>query len=191
MSPLCSKPIKHSDITSKVDGTSLGEMLTAWKDAAASEVRVNMLDTLIKKKIGLNEVEQFSLGLRFGLKSEKMQKRSGKTVEEVVQAAMVLKLRDEKENSRELQRRKEDMKTWLAKKYHPKNKNFKKIVQYLRQEAWTEKKILAEKSKRKIAHLEEEYRKNEEDKALIPPGMENLGILSIFSKEKFGQIKED
>ena len=49
-SPHCSKPISHSDITSKLDGTSLGEMLTAWKDAAASEVRVNMLDTLIRKK---------------------------------------------------------------------------------------------------------------------------------------------
>ena len=39
----CLKPVNLSDITSKIDGTSLGEMLQAWKDAAVSDIRINML----------------------------------------------------------------------------------------------------------------------------------------------------
>ena len=101
----CLKQVNLSDITSKIDGTSLGEMLQAWKDAAASDVRINMLDKLIKKKVGLREVEQFSLGLKYGFKSSKMQKNSEKPVEGVVEVAMSVKLKDEKEHRRETERR--------------------------------------------------------------------------------------
>ena len=55
----------------------------------------------------LREVEQFSLGLRYSFRSEKLQKRSGRPVEEVIEAAMRVKVRDEKENNRELEKRKE------------------------------------------------------------------------------------
>ena len=62
--PQSSTEANLSDITSKIDGKSLGEMLQAWRDAAASYERINSLETLSKKKIGLREVEQFGLGLR-------------------------------------------------------------------------------------------------------------------------------
>ena len=55
-----------------MDGKCLGEMLKVWKDTAASEARINSLETLTKKKIGLREVEQFSLGLRYNFKSERV-----------------------------------------------------------------------------------------------------------------------
>ena len=60
--------IKYSDITSKLDGTSLGEMIKIWKDTAASEERINSLKYLSNKKLGLREIEQFSLGLRYNFK---------------------------------------------------------------------------------------------------------------------------
>ena len=165
----CLKPVNLSDITSKIDGTSLGEMLQVWKDAAASEIRINMLDNLLRKKVGLREVEQFSLGLRYGFKSQKMQSK-GKPVEGVVEAAMAVKLKDEKEHRREAEKRKEDLKAWLAKKYHPKNKNYKKIIQYLRQEADKEKQEMTKKSKMKIKHLEDVYRRKEESHNLFWTG---------------------
>ena len=59
-----------------------------------------MLDNLIRKKVGLREVEQYSLGLRYGFKSQKVQK-NGKPVEGVVEVAMAVKLKDEKEHRRE------------------------------------------------------------------------------------------
>ena len=93
--------IPHSEITSKVDGKCLGEMVQVWKDIAASEVRINTLETLKSRKLGLREVEQYSLGLRYGLKSRKMQNGNSKPVEGVVEASMMVKIRDEKQNRRE------------------------------------------------------------------------------------------
>ena len=187
-----SKPPKnhilHSEITSKVDGQSLGEMLQVWKDIAASEVRINTLEALKTKKIGLREIEQYSLGLRYGFRSRKMQNGSSKPVEGVVEASMMIKIKDEKQNRRELEERREDMKRWLAKKYHTNNKNYKKIIQYLRQEASTEKTNLEDKNRKKISHLEEKYRRREEDREEeIPAEMEQYSNLSIFSEEKFNQ----
>ena len=93
----------HCDITSKLDGKCLGEMVQVWKDIAASEVRINTLETLKSRKLGLREVEQYSLGLRYGLKSRKMQNGNSKPVEGVVEASMMVKIRDEKQNRRELE----------------------------------------------------------------------------------------
>ena len=70
-------------------------------------------ESLSKKKLGLREVEQFSLGLRFNFKSEKLQNRQGRPVEGVIEAAMKVKIRDERENRRELEMRKEEMRKKL------------------------------------------------------------------------------
>ena len=53
-------------------------------------------------------------------------------MEGVIEATMKVKIKDEKQNRRELEERKEDLKKWLARKYHPKNKTYKKIIKYLR-----------------------------------------------------------
>ena len=164
-------------------------MLKVWKDTAASEARINSLESLSKKKIGLREIEQFSLGLRYNFKSEKLQRGHERPVEGVVQAAMQVKVRDERENKRELDRKKEDLRKKLTRIYHPQNKNYKKIMQYLKQEAWIERKKLTEKNREKVRHLETQYRRGEEEGREIPAGMESLSILSIFSEEKFDAIK--
>ena len=36
----------HSDITSKIEGRDLGEMVQIWEDTAASEMRLNLMSTL-------------------------------------------------------------------------------------------------------------------------------------------------
>ena len=54
----------YSDITSNEEGKVLGEMIQLWQDTATSEMRMNLMQTLKGKKLGFNEVENFSLGLR-------------------------------------------------------------------------------------------------------------------------------
>ena len=67
------KYIKHSDITSRLDGWELGGMTKLWKECAVSEARIKLIAELKNKKIGFNEIEQFGLGLKYSLKSRKIQ----------------------------------------------------------------------------------------------------------------------
>ena len=63
--------IQSSDITSKIEGKYLSEMQQIWEDTAASEMRLNLITDLKGKNLGFNEIENFSLGLRYNFKSEK------------------------------------------------------------------------------------------------------------------------
>ena len=47
--------------TSAIEGINLGEMEKAWKNLAASEMRLQMMDTLIRYKVGFNDIEYFNL----------------------------------------------------------------------------------------------------------------------------------
>ena len=49
--------------TSANEGLSLGEMEGVWKELTASEMRLRMMDRLLKAKVGFNDVELFNLGL--------------------------------------------------------------------------------------------------------------------------------
>ena len=108
-----------SDITSKLEGKSLSEMLQLWRETAESEMRIN-------KKLGLNEVENFSLGLRYNFKSEKMQDLKDKPLDRVIQSAMALKMKDEIHHHYDLRKRREILKKRLAEKYHPRTHAYKK-----------------------------------------------------------------
>ena len=53
MTPKSPNKLKHSDITSLVDGKDLGDMIELWKDTAESDARLFMLAELKKKKTGI------------------------------------------------------------------------------------------------------------------------------------------
>ena len=89
-----------------------------------------MITVLKNKNLGFNEIQQFGLGLRYNLKSEKMQDNSDKPLHKVIQAAMEMKRRDEIHHNIELKRNREDKKKWLAKIHHPKSKPYKKVIQF-------------------------------------------------------------
>ena len=181
---------KFSSITSKIDGRDLGDLSNTWRNTATSEARLKMLTVLKKKKVGFNEIEQFGLGLKYNLKSDKMQDQGDKPVQKVIQAAMEVKRKDEILHNRELKREREEKKKWLAKKYHPQTKTYKKVIQYLRHEAEKEKEIQNKKYWKKIQHLEERYRIEKEEET-APPGMEKLSHLSVFKEEKYNEIRRD
>ena len=77
-----------SDITSKLEGKDLGEMRKLWRDTASSEMRLAMMSGLKGKTLGFNEVENFSLGLKYSFKSERMKDLKDKPTETVVEAVM-------------------------------------------------------------------------------------------------------
>ena len=135
MCPKSQKNLEFSNITSIIDGKDLGDLRDTWRDTAASEARLKMITTLQKKKLGFNEIQQFGLGLKYSLKSEKMQNKNDKHVQKVMHAAMEVKKRDEIHHNRELKREKEEKKKWLGKIHQPKTKPYKKVIQYIRQEA--------------------------------------------------------
>ena len=98
--------IKHSEITSRLDGWELGGMIKLWKECATSEARIKMIADLKNKKLGFNEIEQFGLGLKYSLKSKKLAEDNEKPIENVIKAAMRLKLSDEIHHNQELKREK-------------------------------------------------------------------------------------
>ena len=182
--------LQFSNITSYIDGADLGDLLDTWKDMAVSEARLKRITVLKNKNLGFNEIQQFELGLRYNLRSDRMQEKSEKPLLKVIQAAMEVKRRDEIHRNKELTIQREEKKKWLARIHHPKTKPYKKVIQYLRQESEKEKEIHNRKYWAKIHHLEERYRKEKEEKK-IPPGMENLSHLAVFDEEAYMKIERN
>ena len=181
-----SKPnISFSQITFKVEGKDLGEMKKIWQDTAASETRMNLMAALKSKKVGFREIENFSLGLKYHFKSSKLQTQSDRTTERVVQAAMQVKFNDEKYHHRELKTLKNIKRKKLGELFHPKTHTYKRIIQYLRQEADQVKKLHNEKYRKKVEHLENTYKDTGEKELEHPECMKDLSHLSIFSTVRF------
>ena len=135
MAPYNQNPLNYSDITPLVGGKVLSGMKKIWEDTAVSETRLNLIAKLQEKKIGFQEVEQFSLGLQYSLRSNKYQNKNKNLTVKIVQAAMTVKMRDEMVHNKELNKKREKMRKDLAKTYHPRSENYRKIIRFLRQEA--------------------------------------------------------
>ena len=89
----------YSDLTSGIEGLSLGDMEKTWQDTTASEMRISLMDSLNKYQVGFNDVEQFNLGLLYNCKAivDKEGAGGGKG-RNVVRAAMEYKRLDEIKN---------------------------------------------------------------------------------------------
>ena len=185
------KIIKLSDITSRIDGRELGGMLKLWKECAISEARIKLIADLKMRKLGFNEIEQFGLGLKYSLKSKKLAEKNDKPIESVIQAAMKIKLRDEIHHNQEMKREKNTERRKLAKKHHQQTETYKKTMRYLKQEAEKERREHTLKYRKKADHLEKRYREKEKDEeeTEMPPGMEEMRHLSVFSEEKYNRIE--
>ena len=164
-------------------------MLQLWRDTAESEMRMNLLTVLKTKNLGLNEVENFSLGLRYNFKSEKMQDLRDKPLDRVIQSAMAMKMKDEVHHHYELKKRREILKKRLAEKYHPRTHAYKKTIKYLRDEAAEVKKTQSEKYRRKVEQIEKNFRNTEEENLAAPQSMVELSHLRVFTEEKYSMIE--
>ena len=101
-------------------------MRKLWQDITASEVRVQQMSVLKGKKLGFQEIELFGLGLKQSFKSEKMREQNDKAIEKVIEAAMSVKIKDERYHQRELHRRGDNKKKRLGEQHHPKTRKYKK-----------------------------------------------------------------
>ena len=189
--PKVNPKLKLSDFTSEIEGKDLGELRQIWQDIAASECRMNLMSALKGKSLGFREIENFSLGLKYSFKSDKLRDQHDKPVEGVVKAAMQVKMIDEKQHHRELIKLRKIKRKKLSEKYHPHSHIHRKIIRYLRQEAGETKRAHKEKYESKVKHLEKVYRDRGEEELQIPPSMTHINHLSIFSQEKFCGIPKD
>ena len=89
---------------------------------------------LRNRKIGFNEIEMFSLGLEYNLKSTKM-KDSKKPTQKIVTTVMEMKIRDEAQHLREIRKKKQKIRKWLEKTMEPKIHQYKRMIKELRREA--------------------------------------------------------
>ena len=187
-----SQNLTNSSIyTSHEEGPDLGELRKLWRDSACSEERLKMMTELRKKNIGFNEIEMFSMGLEYNLKSEKMKDQSNKPKQKVIAAVMEIKIRDEAQHLREMKKKKEMMRKWLERTTHPKTYQYRKMIKKLRTEAETAREMSRKKYQNKLEHLERKYGETEEEleEKEPPPGMEHLVNLSVFRKDKFDKIE--
>ena len=105
MVPKSQNKLIFSDLTPSIGGKDLSELLKLWKDIAKSEIRLKLMVELRKKELGFNEIENFRLGLKYSLKSEKLRGENSKPIQRVIKSAMNLKMRDEIHHLNELKRK--------------------------------------------------------------------------------------
>ena len=79
---------KHSDFTPIVGGENLSAMGGLWREIAVSEMRLEMLKELRTLNVGYQEIEEFSLGLTYQFKSQKMKDARNEPNKELIKAAM-------------------------------------------------------------------------------------------------------
>ena len=177
-------------------GQDLSSELCVWRRLAESEMRIWLMEELNRCKLGLPEVENYSLGLGNSMRSKKFKNKfKNKTGEEVLKGNLVgvsmkIKLKDEKEYHDELVKERDEKRKQMGKNLKKNSKTYRAAIKTLRLEATKIKNEKKEKYKRKIEHLKKKYRLEEEEKlAEVPKEMEEYKSLSIFNKEKFEEIE--
>ena len=153
MVPKSQNKTLFSDLTPKIGGKDLNELLKLWKDIAKSEIRLKLMEELRKKELGFNEIENFRLGLKYSLKSEKLREENSKPIQRVIKSAMNLKMRDETQHLNEMKKQREQKRKLLSRKYHPNTVTHRKVIKFLRGEAAKIRKEQGDKNWRKLKHL--------------------------------------
>ena len=176
--------------TSVHEGLNLGEAGRIWRELAASEMRISLMDRLQKHKVGLNDVENFRLGVIFSSKTmteEDLKLGKGR---EIVKTAMKFKRQDEVRNRRKLLKLKVKTRKKIVEKLGARSNQCRKILSNLNQKAMIVKRDLKEKYELKINHLKDKHQISKERQLdMIPRGMEELGEIAVLSEERWKQLE--
>ena len=174
-----------SIITSAIEGKSLGEIEKTWQDLAASEMRLKMMDSLIKYKVGFNEVEYFNLGLKYNAKT--LDDDSDK---KVVEAAMHFKRKDEIKHMKKLIRDKLKIRKMMENELGRRSNKYRRLATHLQGIVNEKKKELNKKYEKKIEHLRMKFEMKKDDELDdVPEEMKDFIGLAVFDKEKFENLK--
>ena len=142
----------------------LGRARPVWVKVSESEQRMKWLKEMIRKRLLVRDIESFLKSQEEKLRSEEENIRDEER--NILLGLMDIKLKDEKKNYRKLVKNREDMRKMLKKECENSNKKYLTTVRKLRKEVEKRKETLGEKYRKKIEHLKEIKRKDEEAKKL-------------------------
>ena len=115
-----------------MEGQDLSAEMEIWEGLAVTEMRLQLMSTLIKLKVGFADVEEFNLGLRGSLKNPEHQGLTNLQEKKVVTAAMGVKLRDEQVTKSKLMKSREEARREIANKFKKNSKTYRTIIRKLR-----------------------------------------------------------
>ena len=175
-------------ISSEMRGLELREEIRIWKEVASSEARLMLIKTMLKEDLAFSDLEEFGEEFHNKLKTLKFNKKT--IYKKISKPAMEAKLTDEQVLRRDLIRLKMKTKRDLAEKLEGCNtRKYKRIVNQLNKIARETKTALNEKYKKKVQHLKEKYRKEEEEEEIVPENLAEFADLSVFNREKYDKIE--
>ena len=187
-----SNPSITRSITSAIEGYSLGELEKIWKELTSSEMRLKLMNTLQRYKVGFNDVELFNLGLVFNSKTMTHDNYIEKDDRKVIEVAMKFKRQDEIRNRKKMIREKIKARKRIEEVMGKDSYKKRKLVKHLNEVAEKQKRILKEKYDRKVEHLRMKYDNDKEQEMdKVPHELDGEGVegLSVFNKERFEEIE--
>ena len=134
-----------------MEGQELRDAKKLWEDVAANESRMHLMVELSKVKVGLADVEEFSLDL--GDKCRADSRSVGKVEWRVVKAAMESKLIDARRTEKNLKREQNLVRRKIYKNTGEDTRKSKKTIRILKNAAREKKRELKIKYKKKVEHL--------------------------------------
>ena len=111
-----------------MEGMNRSARTKIWQELAHSEMRIWLMNELIKYRVGYNDVEDFCLGLKYNFKSEKF-KNKDDAMEEIVKVAMTMKLRDEKKYKLELNKKRNKVRKYMEDKLGKNTKTYRREIE--------------------------------------------------------------
>ena len=187
------KTLKDLNITSsELEGQELRQAVKVWQELAASETRICMMRKMISDKIGFADLEEMSQEITSKFKSSKFISKAedNESLHDTFrEPVMKSKLAEEQNYMRELKTARNKYKRMLGKKFQGRERQYKSLIRYLRQEARETSQELKTKYKKKIAHIKDKYRRQENEiQEEIPADMEEYAQLRVFSKDEYDKI---
>ena len=138
-----------------MEGQELRDAKKLWEDVAANESRMHLMVELSRCKVGLADVEEFSLDL--GDKCRADSRSSGRVEWKVIKAAMESKLVDARRTDKKLKREQNIVRRKIYKRTGDDSRKSKKMIRILKNHARIKKKELKIKFKKKVEHLKKKY----------------------------------
>ena len=191
------KPKSHSSKTPSpvLGGMEAREAAKLWKSIAESMARINLMRSLIKEKVGLAEIEEFSLDLSSKFRSYKFKNGSHRSkYDKSTEKFMKLKLADDQHYHRDLCKARTKTRSEIAEKLGNNSRPFRRMMSELKNEENARKIELTKKYKNKVNHLKTKYKEDknkisqEED---VPEDLQEFSELTIFNKKRYQEILED
>ena len=174
------------------EGIDLSSAFKVWITIALSECRIDLITKLIRVKIGLKEVEDYSENLNLKLRSKIFKSKDEQSGVKIVTEVMTIKLRDEKCYYSEMVKERNMYRREIMRLFGENTRRQRLVVKKLRTEAQRHKTLQKKKYEKKLQFLENKYSRTIEEKLdEIPTEMEKYRDAKIFSGDKFDEIETD